>query len=241
VRPHIFIVFILILLCKIGGAQSYFYKHYGLDEGLSQSQVLSLYQDEIGQMWIGTNGGGVNIFDGKVFAVLSTDNGLPSDIIYGIETGNEDLLLRIKKGATMEQARRAAYWTREFGIDMRGSFVLALPGETPVKAQKTIKFAIEIDPTFVQFLPAFPEWGTEFYDDAIKNGRLASIYQGRTTATYIPQGYKDADEVRKIQKEAYASFYFRPSFIWKHLKRLRSLNIIKQYYQGLRYILGVSQ
>ena len=46
---------------------------------------------------------------------------------------------------------------------------------------------------------------------------------------------------QKMQKEAYLSFYFRPSFIWKHFKRLKSFNIIKQYYQGLKYILGVSQ
>jgi len=162
-------------------------------------------------------------------------------VFYGFETGNEDLLLRIKKGATLDQARRAVKWTKDLGIDMRGSFMLALPGETPAKARQTIKFACELDVTFVQFLLTFPEWGTELYDDAIKSGRVAEAYQGRTTATYIPQGYKDAAEVRKMQKEAYMSFYFRPSFIWKHFKRLKSFNIIKQYYQGLKYILGVSQ
>lgn len=162
-------------------------------------------------------------------------------VFYGFETGNEDLLLRIKKGATLDQARQAVKWNKDLGIDIRGSFMLALPCETPEKALKTIKFACELDVTFAQFLLTFPEWGTELYEDAIKNGHLAASYQGRTTATYIPQGYKDADEVRKMQKKAYMSFYFRPSFIWKHFKRLRNFNIIKQYFQGLKYILGVSQ
>ncbi len=162
-------------------------------------------------------------------------------VFYGFETGNEDLLLRIKKGATLDQARQAVKWTKDLGIDIRGSFMLALPGETPAKARQTIKFACELDVTFVQFVLTFPEWGTELYEDAIASGRLVPSYQGRTTVSYIPQGYKDAEEVRKMQKEAYRSFYFRPAFIWRHFKRLmKDWRLIKQYFDGLKYVLGVS-
>ena len=162
-------------------------------------------------------------------------------VFYGFETGNEDLLLRIKKGATLDQARQAVKWTNDLGIDIRGSFMLALPGETPAKARQTIKFARELDVTFVQFVLTFPEWGTQLYEDAIKSGRLVPSYQGRTTVTYIPQGYKNADEVRKMQKEAYRSFYFRPAFIWQHFKRLmKDWRLVRQYYNGLKYIFGVS-
>ncbi len=163
-------------------------------------------------------------------------------VFYGFETGNADLLLRIKKGATLEQARQAVKWTKDLGIDTRGSFMLALPGETPAKARQTIKFACELDVTFAQFVLTFPEWGTELYEDAIKSGHLAPAYQGRTTVTYIPQGYRNADEVRQTQQEAYRSFYFRPAFLWMHLKRLlKDWRLIKQYFDGLKYVLGVSQ
>lgn len=162
-------------------------------------------------------------------------------VFYGFETGNEDLLLRIKKGATLEQARNAAKWTLGLGIDIRGSFMLGLPGENPAKARKTIEFAKELDLPFVHFLLTFPEWGTELYYDAMSSGQVIDSFKGRTGVTYIPQGYKNAEEVRNMQKEAYRSFYFRPSFIWKHFKRLRSINIILQYYKGMKYILGISQ
>ena len=163
-------------------------------------------------------------------------------VFYGFETGNEDLLLRIKKGATLDQARQAVKWTKDLEVDIRGSFMLALPGETPAKARKTIEFACELDITFVQFVLTFPEWGTELYEDAVKSGRLVPSYQGRTAVSYIPQGYKDADEVRKMQQEAYRSFYFRPAFIWQHFKRLmKDWRLIGQYFEGLKYILGVSQ
>lgn len=162
-------------------------------------------------------------------------------VFYGYETGNEDLLIRINKGATLEQARQATKWTNDLAIDVRGSFMLALPGETPEKARKTIEFAKELDIPFAQFLLTFPEWGTALYDDAIKSGRLVPPYQGRTKVAYLPDGYKDVEEVRKIQKKAYQSFYFSPRFIWKHFKRLKSWEKIKQYYLGLKFIIGVSQ
>lgn len=161
-------------------------------------------------------------------------------VFYGFETGNEDLLLRIKKGATLEQARQAARWTLDLGIDIRGSFMLGLPGETPLKAMNTINFARELKIPFAQFLLTFPEWGTELYDDALANGQLVSAYGGRTTVTYVPAGYQSAEELRAMQKRAYHYFYFNPAFIWRHFKRLTSWSKIKQYYLGLKYILGVS-
>jgi radical SAM superfamily enzyme YgiQ (UPF0313 family) len=161
-------------------------------------------------------------------------------VFYGFETGNEDLLLRIKKGATLGHARQAAAWTKEVGMDARGSFMLALPGETPEKAIKTVEFAKELDAPFVQFLLTFPEYGTALYDDALAHGQIFKEYKGRTTPTYVPDGYKSAEEIREMQKFAYRSYYFRPAFFWKHFKRLKSWDVIKQYYKGFKFILGVS-
>ncbi len=162
------------------------------------------------------------------------------NIFFGIESGNQDLLDRIKKGTTLEQIRRAVNWCNELGIITRGSFMLALPGETPEKAEKTIKFACDIGVSYAQFLPTHPEWGTELYDDAIASGKVVPLYQGRTSVTYIPDGYKNAQEIRKMQKRAYRKFYFRPKYILKHLKRLRDIDKIKQYFDAFKYIIGVT-
>ncbi|MDP2947136.1 MAG: radical SAM protein [Nanoarchaeota archaeon] len=162
------------------------------------------------------------------------------NIFFGIETGNQDLLNRIKKGITLDQIRQAIKLSNELGIDTRGSFMLALPGETPEKAEKTIKFACDIDVTYAQFLPTHPDWGTELYDDAISSGRIVPLYQGRTSITYIPDGYKDAQQIRNIQKRAYRKFYFRPKYILKHLKRLKDIDKIKQYFDAFKYIIGIS-
>lgn len=162
------------------------------------------------------------------------------NIFFGIETGNQDLLDRIKKGITLDQIRQAIKWSNELRIDTRGSFMLALPGETPEKAENTINFAREIDVTYAQFLPTHPDWGTELYDDAIASGRMVPLYRGRTSITYVPDGYKNAEEVRKMQKRAYRKFYFRFKYILKHFKRLMDIRKTKQYFDAFKYIIGIS-
>jgi len=170
----------------------------------------------------------------------AADSGLWS-IFYGIESGNQDLLDRVKKGITLDQIRQAIEWSNQLNIDTRGSFMLALPGETPAKALKTIEFACEVDFTYVQFQPTYPEWGTELYDDAIKNGQIvyAPAYEGRTAPAYVPNGYKNGQEIRDMQMLGYKKFYLRPKYIWKHFKRLRDLSKLKQYLDAFIYFVGI--
>ncbi|MDP2946935.1 MAG: radical SAM protein [Nanoarchaeota archaeon] len=162
------------------------------------------------------------------------------NIFFGIESGNQDLLDRIKKGTTLEQIRQAVKWCNELGVVTRGSFMLALPGETPEKAMKTIKFACDIGVTSAQFLLTYPEGGTELWDDAVNSGRIVPLYRGRRGVTYLPEGYKNEEEVIKMQKMAYRKFYFRPGYILKHIKRLKSIDKIGQYFQALKYVIGMS-
>ena len=47
----------------------------GQNYGLSEKTILSIYQDNDNQIWIGTDGGGINLFDpatGKFHHILST-------------------------------------------------------------------------------------------------------------------------------------------------------------------------
>lgn len=79
------IVILLLSFCfGINRAQVYNFRTYSLDEGLTQSQVTDIIQDKNGFIWIGTTGGGINIFDGKKFTPLTTDDGLINNIIWNM-------------------------------------------------------------------------------------------------------------------------------------------------------------
>ncbi|MBW3015172.1 B12-binding domain-containing radical SAM protein [Candidatus Woesearchaeota archaeon] len=159
-------------------------------------------------------------------------------IFYGLESGNQELLDNIQKGITLQQIRETIKATHEFGIETRCSFMLALPGETPEKAMNTINFAIELDCTYAQFMPTHPEFGTRLYELALKTGQI-NQYKGRTTATFVPKGYKDSKEVEDIVKRAHRKFYFRPKYVLKHLMKIKGIDDIRRIYEGVKFISGI--
>src|SRR2546421_737278 len=69
---------------QICHAQQYNFKSYSVAEGLAQSQVYAICQDKRGSLWLGTRGGGVNIFDGIAFNTLSEDDGLANNYVNAI-------------------------------------------------------------------------------------------------------------------------------------------------------------
>lgn len=75
---------------------------YDLDDGLSQSQVWCMVQDRKGYLWCGTQGGGLNRFDGLKFEHFSTAEGLPSAYIYA--------LFEDKSGRLWAGTNRGAAW-----------------------------------------------------------------------------------------------------------------------------------
>ncbi len=63
-------------------AQQYGFRQYSLAEGVAQSQVFALLEDHQGYLWLGTQGGGVNRWDGLGFQRYSVKDGLASGKIH---------------------------------------------------------------------------------------------------------------------------------------------------------------
>ena len=99
------------------------------------------------------------------------DNGLRL-LLVGYESGNQQILINIKKGLRVERAKRFAADCRDLGITVHGTFILGLPGETKETIQETIAFAREVNPHTLQVSVAAPYPGTELYRQAKENGWL---------------------------------------------------------------------
>lgn len=162
------------------------------------------------------------------------------NLFYGFEAGDQKLLNNISKGITLEQIRQANQWTKESGIEVRGSFMLALPGETPALAQKTIDFAKELNPDYAQFSLTTPYPGTKLWEEAEKYGTLYKDFRDYQlwSPVFIPYGYKSKDEILQMEKKAVREFYFRLAFIFNCIRKIRSLEDIKRYLKGLRVLMG---
>ncbi|MCA6363675.1 MAG: hypothetical protein IM638_11615 [Bacteroidetes bacterium] len=89
---RLFLAAILVLGCFKTRAQSYDFVNYNVEDGLAQSIVNDIFQDSRGYLWIATNGGGLNRFDGVTFKEYSLKENLPGQIICSItESANGDI------------------------------------------------------------------------------------------------------------------------------------------------------
>ena len=77
----------LLSYASMSLAQEYDYKHYTVLEGLVQNQVMTLYQDSRGFIWIGTKSG-ISRFDGNNFKNFGYDEGVPKSDIGEIKEIN---------------------------------------------------------------------------------------------------------------------------------------------------------
>jgi len=161
-------------------------------------------------------------------------------LFYGVESGVQELLDLLDKKTTLEQARDAVKWTNDAGIETTASFMIALPSETPALARETIKFALEINPTYADFHVTTPFPGTKIFNEAHKYGRLNTDFSRYDCyePVFVPFGYKDEEEIRKMLSLAKRSFYFRPSYALKKLIRIRSFGDIHRIYKGLTTLLA---
>ena len=94
-------------------------------------------------------------------------------MLFGVESGNQEVLNNIKKGITPEKVRNGVKMATEAGIGSFASFILGLPGETPERARETMALAKELSERWgtqygFHYLSPFP--GTELFEQAEELG-----------------------------------------------------------------------
>ncbi|TVZ14773.1 LytS/YehU family sensor histidine kinase/ligand-binding sensor domain-containing protein [Maribacter sp. MAR_2009_72] len=96
----------MIVCCCFGTiqlfAQNSQLRSYTIADGLPQSQVYDIVQDDMGYLWLGTQGGGLANFDGEIFEVWNESNGLRSNYIDALYAVNDSLFIGTKKGLSIK-------------------------------------------------------------------------------------------------------------------------------------------
>lgn len=153
-------------------------------------------------------------------------------ILYGVESGSQEILDKAKKAITLDQVRRAFKLTNEIGIKTHAAFMLGLPGETIDTVERTIKFAKELDPDTIQCSLALPYPGTEFYEIAKRNGSLVvedwADFDGEMGGVIEYPGLSK-EYLRQSMSRMYKEFYVRPRHITRRILGIRSWADIKRF------------
>ncbi len=150
---------------------------------------------------------------------------------FGVETGNDEHLEMIKKGATAEQARQAIRLCREHGVRSHCFFVFGFPWDTKETVGELVQFAKELDPDFFDFNLAYPIPGTEYFEAVMDEGLcdLDRLAGGGYHVAAVRTRTTSAAELERLRKKALMSLYFRPSYIARTLRQAGSLPIAMNY------------
>ena len=150
-------------------------------------------------------------------------------IHYGVEAGTQKILNVLRKGITIEMAKKAFEETRKTGIQTLGYFMLGSPEETKEDIAETIKLAKKIDPDYAHFTITTPYPATDLYRLGLEKGLIKTDYwlefAKNPNENFNPPVWEEnlsKEELIKLLQKAYRSFYFRPRYILRRLKAVSS-------------------
>jgi radical SAM superfamily enzyme YgiQ (UPF0313 family) len=145
---------------------------------------------------------------------------------YGVESGDENVLKAIKKGITLDQCREAFRISHELGLKTLGFFIFGCTGDTPETVEKTVRFAIELNPSIALFTRMIPYPGTEVYQQKAADTAAGSWGNYKYFDATVKQSLENFPgvDLDKLCASANRRFYLRPSYFLKQLFRFRTLS-----------------
>ena len=146
-------------------------------------------------------------------------------LLVGYESGNQQILHNIKKGMRIEVAEKFTRDCHTLGIQIHGTFILGLPGETLETMRETREFAKRINPHTVQISLAAPYPGTFLYNQATQNGWLDAanaelIDDNGIQIAPLHYPHLSHKEIFDSLETFYRQFYFRPGKIGSIVKEM---------------------
>jgi len=188
----------------------------------------------------------VNSADGEMFDLMYRAG--CRRIHFGVESGVQEVIDRIKKKITLDQAREAVKLAKRAGFTVLTYFMFGNLDETADDMERTVKFALELNADYCEFSITIPYAGTEMYTEALASGAIARDYWRDYALAPWPDmdqapiinSYADVDELRSFLNDAMRRFYFRPRYILRELRGLASLSeLMRKAQMGHRLVQSV--
>lgn len=154
-------------------------------------------------------------------------------VAFGIEHGNQMMLDKMKKNATVEQAREAVACCKRNDLRVQAFMVIGLPWETEETLKETYKFLREIDPDFFDINLATPLPGTELHAIALKENLFEADYDparaGYATGSIRTLSGMTSEQLVKWRKTHLLKLFTRPEYILRTLVKAGSPKNTLQY------------
>jgi radical SAM superfamily enzyme YgiQ (UPF0313 family) len=143
-------------------------------------------------------------------------------LALGIESESDVVRRNMIKRLERQKIQSAFRNMRDAGIRSFAFFILGYPGETRATMERTIDYAIELDPDFANFYPAVPYPGTALYEKCAREALLpadAGDDWSKMEYSYYLLCGNGLDErlVMDAVNRAKRRFFLRPGYIARHV------------------------
>ena len=145
---------------------------------------------------------------------------------FGLESGDPEILLEIKKGVTLEKAIETFKAAKKVGLKCSVNFMIGHQKETAARARKSIALAKTLPIAYANFHNYIPYPGTEAFDYVKEHGRFILPVE-----TYL------TESASKTSKPVFET----PSFTYKERKQVlrEAFNLTRLMH--LRYRFGYAK
>ena len=97
-----------------------------------------------------------------------------SMILFGVESGNDDILRLIDKKMTRELIKQKTGMVDAIGIPWLGFFIMGYPGETRENILQSLDFMKELNPSYAEINIFNPLPGTRVWNELEQQGKVSS-------------------------------------------------------------------
>lgn len=146
-------------------------------------------------------------------------------VCVGFESGSDEMLSAMGKNLTTARMRVFASDCARARVRVHGCFMVGTRGETRSTMEKTLKFALELNPDTAQFYPLMVYPGTLAYRYACQDGCLIPssfrdwLKPDGTHNCVVRTGELTPDDLVEFCRHARRRFYLRPRYILGKLRR----------------------
>ena len=146
-------------------------------------------------------------------------------LALGIESADRDVRLEVSKGKFQDvDIKEVVKQIHSAGIEVMANYIVGLPGDDPVKMQKTLDLSLELCTSGWNMYPAMALPGSQLYKNAIeKKLPLPSTYEGFSFHSYetIPMQSStlSGSEILAFRDSAFSVYHSNKVF----LDRIRSI------------------
>jgi len=148
----------------------------------------------------------------------------------GVESGDDELLRRMKKGLTVRNTREFFANCHKAGISPHAHIMFGVPGETRETLKRTIDFIFELEPATLDIGIMMPYPGSEIFEEYKSLLDVSRLHEDLNFGEiHITSAFDrvwtdvPAAELHELQKDTYRRFYLRPRYILNKLVSLDSL------------------